>query len=88
MDISTVAEIKQIIENELPGWIEQEPGFQRRLLHALGEGTTHVPLRMTYEEFLAWADEDTLAEWVEGEVIMTSPASLQASAHRRFSRAR
>ena len=22
-------------------------------------------------------DEDTLAEWVEGEVIMTSPASLQ-----------
>ena len=32
---------------------------------------------MTYEEFLAWVDEDTLAEWVEGEVIMTSPASLQ-----------
>lgn len=34
-----------------------------------------VPTRMTYEEFLAWADEDTLAEWVDGEVIMTSPAS-------------
>jgi Uma2 family endonuclease len=33
------------------------------------------PLRMTYEEFLAWADEDTLAEWVDGEVIMVSPAS-------------
>jgi Uma2 family endonuclease len=31
--------------------------------------------RMTYEEFLAWADEDTLAEWVDGEVVMTSPAS-------------
>ena len=31
--------------------------------------------KMTYEEFLAWADEDTLAEWVDGEVIMTSPAS-------------
>lgn len=77
MDISTVAEIKQIIKNELPGWIEQEPGFQRRLLQALGEATTPGPLRMTYEDFLAWADEDTLAEWVEGEVIMTSPASLQ-----------
>lgn len=77
MDTGTVAEIKQIIENELPGWIEQEPGFQRRLLQALSEGTTPGPLRMTYEEFLAWADEDTLAEWVEGEVIMTSPASLQ-----------
>jgi Uma2 family endonuclease len=30
---------------------------------------------MTYEEFLAWADEDTLAEWVDGEVVMTTPAS-------------
>ncbi len=35
------------------------------------------PGRMTYEEFLAWADEDTLAEWVDGEVIMLSPASRQ-----------
>jgi len=24
--------------------------------------------KMTCEEFLAWADEDTLAEWVDGEV--------------------
>jgi Uma2 family endonuclease len=30
---------------------------------------------MTYEEFLAWADEDTWAEWVNGEVIILSPAS-------------
>ncbi|HDN80831.1 MAG TPA: Uma2 family endonuclease, partial [Chloroflexi bacterium] len=29
---------------------------------------------MTYEEFLDWADEDTLAEWVDGEVVMYSPA--------------
>ena len=33
------------------------------------------PKKMTYEEFLAWADEDTLAEWVNGEVVMHSPAS-------------
>jgi Uma2 family endonuclease len=38
---------------------------------------------MTYEEFLGWANEDTLAEWVAlpgeevGEVVMTSPASDQ-----------
>jgi Uma2 family endonuclease len=32
---------------------------------------------MTYEEFLAWADEDTLAEWVDGEVVMSSPANLR-----------
>jgi Uma2 family endonuclease len=31
--------------------------------------------RMTYEEFLAWCDEDTLAEWVDGEVVHLSPAS-------------
>ena len=31
--------------------------------------------KMTYQEFLAWADEDTLAEWVDGKVIMNSPAS-------------
>ncbi|MCS7219906.1 MAG: Uma2 family endonuclease [Anaerolineae bacterium] len=33
------------------------------------------PRKITYEEFLAWADEDTWAEWVDGEVIMVSPAS-------------
>ena len=35
------------------------------------------PGKMTYEEFLAWADEDTWAEWVNGEVIILSPASNQ-----------
>nr|HID13281.1 Uma2 family endonuclease [Anaerolineae bacterium] len=33
------------------------------------------PSKMTYEEFLAWADEDTLAEWVDGEAVMYTPAS-------------
>jgi Uma2 family endonuclease len=33
--------------------------------------------QMTYEEFLAWADEDTWAEWVKGEVIILTPASKQ-----------
>jgi len=31
--------------------------------------------KMTYEEFLAWCDEDTWAEWVDGEVQLVSPAS-------------
>jgi Uma2 family endonuclease len=30
---------------------------------------------MTYEEFLAWADEDTWAEWVDGEVVKLGPVS-------------
>ena len=42
-------------------------------------------LRVTYEEFLAWVDEDTLAEWVEGEVIMTSLSIAAASAYRQVS---
>jgi len=33
------------------------------------------PKKMTYEEFLAWADEDTWAAWDNGEVIVFSPAS-------------
>src|SRR5262245_46806663 len=38
---------------------------------------TAPPGKMTYEEFLAWADEDTRAEWVNGEVIILTPASLR-----------
>ena len=33
------------------------------------------PAKMTYEEFLAWAGDDVRAEWVDGEVILLSPAS-------------
>ncbi len=31
--------------------------------------------KLTYEEFLEWVDEDTWAEWIDGEVVMVSPAS-------------
>jgi Uma2 family endonuclease len=34
-----------------------------------------LPRRMTEEEFVAWCDEDTRAEWVDGEVVMMSPMS-------------
>jgi len=37
--------------------------------------TPAPPPRMSYEEFLEWADEDTWAEWINGEVIVMSPAS-------------
>jgi Uma2 family endonuclease len=35
------------------------------------------PGTMSYEAFLDWADEDTLAEWVDGQVIMASPANAR-----------
>lgn len=41
------------------------------------------PPHMTYEEFLEWADEDTLAEWVDGAVEFMSPASTR---HQQISR--
>jgi Uma2 family endonuclease len=40
--------------------------------------------RITYEEFLRACDEDTLAEWVDGEVVMTSPASNRHQAITGF----
>jgi Uma2 family endonuclease len=33
--------------------------------------------KISYEEFLDLCDEDTLAEWVNGVIIMTSPASMK-----------
>jgi Uma2 family endonuclease len=38
--------------------------------------STTPPDRMTFEEFLEWTDEDTFAEWVNGEVIVMSPVSF------------
>ncbi len=55
----------------------EEP-LRRQLLEVLlasAEPRKMTRQLMTYEEFLAWADEDTLAEWVDGEVVMYSPAS-------------
>ncbi len=49
-----------------------ESHFRRRLVDLLNE--LPAPEQMSYEEFLDWADEDTLAEWVNGEVLMASPA--------------
>jgi Uma2 family endonuclease len=42
------------------------------------------PGKMTYEEFLDWADEETYAEWVDGEVVWMSPVSDEHEALRGF----
>lgn len=36
-----------------------------------------APIRMTYEEFVDWAGEDTRAEWVDGEVILLMPPTIR-----------
>lgn len=62
--------MKEITLRNLPHWLEEFENGK-----TLTGSTSN--LKMTYEEFLEWADEDTLAEWVDGEVVMSSPASLQ-----------
>jgi Uma2 family endonuclease len=55
-----------------PGYLT--PELRRQLLDILANPQ---PSKMTYEEFLAWTDEDTMAEWVNGEVIMMTPAGYR-----------
>lgn len=56
----------------------------RRQLLALLSAVPQPELRMTYEEFLNWVDEDTLAEWVDGKVMMASPASVRHQLVAKF----
>jgi len=69
------------IQGLLPPATPEVDALRQRLLDVL---FTPTRLRMSYEEFLEWADEDTLAEWVNGEVIMTSPASNKHQDIARF----
>jgi Uma2 family endonuclease len=41
-------------------------------------------LRMSYEEYLAWADEDVHTEWVNGEVIVQMPPKIRHQRVVRF----
>ena len=53
---------------------------QAPLIHdedELADGKAHPGRRLTEEEFVAWCDEDVKAEWVDGEVIVMSPASVR-----------
>jgi len=83
--MSTLLEDAQTFQGitvqELVRRSKKEPALQQRLVVLLAEPQRR---RMTYEEFLAWADEDTLAEWVDGEIVMTSPASRQHQAIGSF----
>jgi MFS family permease len=52
---------------------------------ALSQPSRNQPAdKISYEEFLRVCDEDTLAEWVDGEVVMTSPASNRHQAITSF----
>lgn len=61
---------------------EASTTWQQRALALLAE--VAPPPHISYAEFLDWADEDTLAEWVEGKIVMTSPASRRHQAVAAF----
>lgn len=74
MRVPLATEVKRLVIERLPDWIEEHPELRRRLREAIGEIPRQPSRKMTYEEFLKWADEDTLAEWVNGEVVTYTPA--------------
>lgn len=45
------------------------------------------PGKVTYEEFLDWLDDETHAEWVDGEIVLMSPVQLRHDAIVFFLRA-
>lgn len=51
--------------------------------YAVYRKSEKLPGRMTFEEFLAWGNEDTWAEWVGGEVLVLTPATTR---HQRIVR--
>jgi Uma2 family endonuclease len=55
--------------------------METTLIKSESKNTIAESKKMTYEEFLDWCDEDTWVEWVDGDIIMTSPASIQ---HQRI----
>lgn len=68
---------QRLLVGEFLRELEQTPDCRRRLAAVLAQEQPRPQHeRLSYLEFLEWADEDTLAEWVNGELIMSSPASL------------
>ena len=69
----------------LANWLEtfRNPGeSDESLRRRIEVGIRRSKPKVTWEKFMDWLDEDTHAEWVNGEVFMNSPVGLQ---HQRIS---
>jgi Uma2 family endonuclease len=77
MDRELTAELEEELKTRLPAWIEQEPQRWRQVQYALRKAATPNHVFDTFEAFIEWVDEDTSAEWVDGEVVFMSPASTR-----------
>lgn len=61
----------------LGDWVELEPSRWQRVQYALRKLDSDGPVFPTFEAFIEWVDEDTSAEWEEGEVIFLSPTTVR-----------
>jgi Uma2 family endonuclease len=59
----------------LKGGIRQMDAVIKEAALTYDTGKPLPPGKMAFEEFLVWCDEDTWAEWVDGEVIILTPAA-------------
>jgi hypothetical protein len=46
--------------------------FHEKVVNFMGK----IKEKLSYEDFLNWCDEDTLAEWVDGELLCIHPHLL------------
>lgn len=79
-ELLTAAKLSSVLEERIaqiaPEWLAEKPHLRERLAEVLSDDPEQLLLpTMSYEEFLAWAKNGLRAEWVEGKVVLMSPAS-------------
>ncbi len=79
-EMLTAAQLSSVLEEQIaqiaPEWLAAQPDLRERLVEVLSDNPHYLLLpTMGYEEFLAWTKNDIHAEWVEGKVLLMSPAS-------------
>jgi hypothetical protein len=56
--------------------LKSQPVKRKPSADSQADGKPPPGRRMTEEEFVAWVDDKTRAEWVDGEVIVMAPVSI------------
>jgi Uma2 family endonuclease len=77
---ATMVASNSILDKTLREILAEEPELRARLLAMPPTEPAHG---ISYTDFLNQIDEDTPAEWVKGEIVMTGPASRK---HQTISR--
>lgn len=81
-DLLTAEKLSSVLEEQIaqlaPAWLAEQIDLHERLVELLTGKPQEVLLpTMSFEEFLAWTNDDISAEWVEGKVILMSPSSTR-----------